>query len=291
MWHEETMTHAILGAGGVGGLIAAALAAGGSEVTLLVRSSHPPRVELERPGGELVRARVGVATRLEAPVAVLWIAVKAVDLAEAIAALPDAPAPTIVPLLNGIDHVDLLRARFGRERVVPATIRVEAERIAPGRIRVSSPFVRLDVAASGAERLEEALIQLRAFGFACGVEEDERTLLWSKLAFLAPFALATTAAAAPIGDVVGEPHLDACAAEACAVGIAEGATLDATAVQTAFRRVPGAMRSSMQKDVAAGRVPELDAIAGPIVRGAAKHGIEIPATRELVARVAARVRG
>jgi len=48
------------------------------------------------------------------------------------------------------------------------------------------------------------------------------------------------------------------------------------------------MQSSMQKDVAAGREPELDAIAGPILRGGARHGIEVPATRSLVARVTAR---
>ena len=49
------------------------------------------------------------------------------------------------------------------------------------------------------------------------------------------------------------------------------------------------MRSSMQKDVEQGRTPELDAIAGPILRGAERHGIEVPATRKLVAAVEARV--
>jgi 2-dehydropantoate 2-reductase len=285
------MRHAVLGAGGVGGLVAAALAAGGREVTMLVRSPHPPRVELERPGLEVVRARVGTAARLERPVDVLWVTVKAVDLAAALAALPDAPAACVVPLLNGIDHVAVLRARFGDAAVVPATIRVEAERLAPGRVVVRSPFVRLDVAASGAERLEDTLVHLRRFGFECGVHDDERTMLWSKLAFLAPFALATTAAAAPIGEVIGDARLDACAAEACAVGTAEGATLDAAAVQGVFRRMPGDMRSSMQKDVAAGREPELDAIAGPILRGGARHGLDVPATTALAAQVAARARG
>jgi 2-dehydropantoate 2-reductase len=50
------------------------------------------------------------------------------------------------------------------------------------------------------------------------------------------------------------------------------------------------MRSSMQKDVAAGRVPELDAIAGPILRAGAQHGIRVPATIELAHAVAARSR-
>jgi 2-dehydropantoate 2-reductase len=53
--------------------------------------------------------------------------------------------------------------------------------------------------------------------------------------------------------------------------------------------MPGNMRSSMMKDVAAQRSPELDAIAGPILRGARRHGIDVPATKKLVAAVAKKV--
>ena len=52
---------------------------------------------------------------------------------------------------------------------------------------------------------------------------------------------------------------------------------------------PAETRSSMQKDVAAGRPPELDAIAGPILRGGSRHGIPVPCTEELAGVVAARV--
>jgi len=53
-------------------------------------------------------------------------------------------------------------------------------------------------------------------------------------------------------------------------------------------KMPGNMRSSMQKDVERGNAPELDAIAGPILRGAARHEIEVPATKKLVAAVESR---
>ena len=49
--------------------------------------------------------------------------------------------------------------------------------------------------------------------------------------------------------------------------------------------MPATMRSSMQKDVEQHKPPELDAIAGPILRGAQRHGIEVPATKKLVAAV------
>jgi 2-dehydropantoate 2-reductase len=63
--------------------------------------------------------------------------------------------------------------------------------------------------------------------------------------------------------------------------------VDAAQVMAALRALPPAMRSSMQKDVAAGRAPELDAIAGPILRGAAAYAIDAPSTGELAAIVRA----
>ncbi|MGA2021263.1 MAG: ketopantoate reductase C-terminal domain-containing protein [Candidatus Sulfotelmatobacter sp.] len=78
---------------------------------------------------------------------------------------------------------------------------------------------------------------------------------------------------------------EACVREACAVAVAEGAKVDAEKVLAGVAAMPATMRSSMQKDVEQHNAPELDAIAGPILRGAQKHGIEVPATKKLVAGV------
>ncbi len=69
------------------------------------------------------------------------------------------------------------------------------------------------------------------------------------------------------------------------MAVAEGAKVDAEAVIAGVMKMPGNMRSSMQKDVAQHRTPELDAIAGPILRGGQRHGIEVPATKKLVEAV------
>jgi len=132
------MKHAILGAGAVGGLVGTTLAHGGDQTTLLLRpqthARHPGMLSLTRPQDTL-RAPVRIETRLAGSVDVLWVAVKAYQLVEALGAVPpDVVITTIVPLLNGIDHVTLLRSRFNHERVVPATIAVESERVAPGRV-------------------------------------------------------------------------------------------------------------------------------------------------------------
>jgi 2-dehydropantoate 2-reductase len=190
--------HAILGAGGVGGLIGAVLAHQGDQVTLLLRpetlGQHPSHLRLEGPFGNF-QATVRTDAKLREPADVLWVTVKAYQLVAALRAVPrDGPRiETVVPLLNGIDHVSLLRRSFNHECVVPGTIAVEAERVAPGHIIQRSPFVRLALSATGERQMEGIARRLRHVGFSCEFQTDEKTMLWSKLAFLAPFALATTA--------------------------------------------------------------------------------------------------
>ncbi len=286
------MRHAILGAGGVGGLIGACLAHGGTSVTLVVRrealEQHPKQLRLESAFGNFT---VDVAVAAEVPaVDVLWITVKATQLESALTALknPDA-VRAIVPLLNGIDHVSLLSARYGSERVIPATIAVETERVSPGHIVHRSPFARLNVLSTGRDLLGSTLDQFQKMGFACRFIDDEPTLMWGKLVFLAPFALATTAADKTVGEILSDPQWrsqgEACVREACAVAVAESAKVNPETVLAGVKAMPGPMRSSMQKDVEQHKTPELDAIAGPILRGARRHGIEVPATKKLVAAV------
>jgi 2-dehydropantoate 2-reductase len=118
--------------------------------------------------------------------------------------------------------------------------------------------------------------------------------MWSKLVFLAPIALATTAADQPVGEVMSDPQWrqqwESCVREACAVAAAEGAKVDAEAVLTAVPKMPGSMRSSMQKDVEQGNPPELAAIAGPITLRGNARGIDVTATERLAEAVAERTR-
>jgi 2-dehydropantoate 2-reductase len=290
--NSKPMRHAILGAGGVGGLIGACLAHSGASVTLVVRrealAQYPKQLRLESAFGNFW-TDVAIAAEVP-PVDALWITVKATQLEPALAALKNPDSVTaIVPLLNGIDHVALLGARYGSGRVIPATIAVETERVAPGHIVHRSPFARLNVSSAGRGLLGGTVEQLQQIGFACRFIDDEPTLMWSKLVFLAPFALTTTAADRTTGEVIADPawkiQLEGCVREACAVAVAESAKVDPDAILAGMMAMPANMRSSMQKDVAQHKTPELDAIAGPILRGAQQHGIEVPTTKQLVAAV------
>jgi len=291
----QPLRHAILGAGGVGGLIGASLAHLGHSVTVVVRreslASYPGEIKLESPFGN---CQVPVAKASKVPAAdVLWITVKATQLESSLAAFKNPEQVTaIVPLLNGIDHISLLRGRYGAGRVIPATIAVESERVAPGHIVHRSPFAILNVFSAAEPLLGATLDQLQKTGFECHFIDDEATLMWTKAVFLAPIALATTAFDQPIGGVMANPEWKAqwesCVREACAVATAEGAKVDANIVFARMALAPYGMRSSMQKDVERGNPPELDAIAGAILRGARRHGIEVPATERFADAVSAR---
>ena len=221
--HNAVMRHAILGAGGVGGVLGACLAHVGENVIMVVRASaleqFPAELRLESPLLGSFTAPVDKAAQV--PRAdVLWIAVKATQLEDALRSVPDPMAPKIVvPLLNGIDHVARLREIFAHERVVAGTIAGEMERVAPGRYLHPSPFLMLNVAGSGRAILGATFEKLLALKFSGRFVDDEKTLLWNKLAFLGPFALATSAFRVPIGGVLANDEwhrkLEACVREFC----------------------------------------------------------------------------
>lgn len=274
------MRHAILGSGGIGGLVGAALARAGSQVVLLMRPAT-----LERYSGRLTiesavlgdfEVDVPGASTLDREIDALWITTKAMQLEPALALMPPERVgeATVIPLLNGIEHLAVLRARY--RNVIAGAIRVESERLPPAMIRQTSPFLRVELAGG-----EPFAAELRTAGIDCRVQNDELTLLWEKLAFLAPLALATTAFDVPLGGVRNDNRYRRCQTEVLAVARAEGASIDEKALHALEEAAPDAMQSSMQKDVAAGRPPELDAIAGPILRGGRRHGIPVPVTAEL----------
>jgi 2-dehydropantoate 2-reductase len=266
------MRIAVLGPGGVGGLLAAVLP------NALVVSRSP--LEEIRLRSRLLGDRttpVRSVERLEEPVDVLFIATKATGLHDAVDRIA-APAGVVVPLLNGFEHVAWLRERFAD--VVAATIRVEATRVAPGVIEQTSPFLRIELSAHPevAELLAEA-------GIPAAVVEGEAQVMWSKLSRLNAIALTTTAFGAPIGEV-RERHRDELVAvvhETAAVAAAEGASIDVPSIENELLvEAHPELLSSMARDRFAGRPLELDAIGGAVLRAGARHGIETPTVRRLV---------
>jgi 2-dehydropantoate 2-reductase len=144
------MRHAVLGAGGVGGLVGGALARTGADVVLVLRpetlARHPARLRIASAALGDFEVRVGTTAVLDRDVDVLWVTPKATQLEAAVERAPPSRVSdaVVVPLLNGIDHVVLLRARY--EHVLAATIAVESERVEPGLVRQPTPFASVVVA-------------------------------------------------------------------------------------------------------------------------------------------------
>jgi 2-dehydropantoate 2-reductase len=284
------MRHAVLGAGGVGAFLGAALARAGRDVLLLMREESLARydgvVHVESVLLGDFDAQLSAAATLEEPVDVVWVTTKAPQLAEALERVPEGAADdsAVVPLLNGLDHVEVLRGRFGAAAVLPASIAIESERVEPGIVRQLSRFAITML--SPAPRSEEIRSELVDAGIQASIGEDEASVLWRKLSLLAPIALTTTLRGSTLDAVVADPawrvRLEECTREVVAAAGGDGVVLDADAIIAQIDSVPPGMRSSMQKDREAGRPTEIDAIGGSVLRAAARHGLDVPITQALV---------
>lgn len=282
---------AVLGPGGVGGLVAGALARAGTPVTVVAREETAAR--LQRDGLRVRSVRLGefhadvrAVPRLTEPTDLLIVATKAAGLPAALDRVAIAPR-LVLPLLNGLDHLAVLRERWP-DRVCAAVIRVESDRPEPGVIVQTSPFLRVDVAPETPDTTAAAHL-LRAAEIPTKVGDSEAQVMWGKLVRLNALACTTTAFAEPIGAVRSHPRhrlaLEGAVEEAAAVARAEGADIAAGDVLQELAEVHAESTSSMYRDVAAGREPELDAIPGAVLRAAQRHGIAAPTVQELADRI------
>ena len=289
----------MLGPGGVGGFVAAALAHAGIEVTVVARETTAQRLVTDGVRVRSVRlgeftAHPAAVARLVEPAEVLIVATKATGLEAALDRIERGPA-LVVPLLNGLDHMTLLRERFGSDRVAAGTIRVESDRPAPARIVQTSPFLRIDLAADDtalARRLPPLAELLARAGIPAQIGRSEAQVLWSKLVRLTALACTTSASDRPIGFIRKDREwrgaLERCIAEAATVARADGADIDPAATLAELEEAHPELGSSMRRDIAAGREPELDAIAGSVLRAGARHGLECPTIARLAVVIAER---
>ncbi|MFE2040403.1 ketopantoate reductase family protein [Streptomyces sp. NPDC059477] len=291
--HGEVGTVAVLGPGGVGGLLAALLARAGHRVICLAgeETAHALRtsgIQVRSARFGDFRARVEADTVLREPVDACLITVKHPALDAALTRVPPEVMgdALLVPFLNGVEHPAALRARYRPDRVAPAAIRVESTRTAPGEITHGSPFAEIDLTGTGVPRarLDALAAAFTAAGPAVRVLDDETATLWAKMAFLAPLALLTTRYRVPVGEIRTRhrAELTALVEETVAVSRACGAPLDPAEAVARYDAFPPATRSSMQRDAEAGRPLELDAIGGALLRAASRHGIPVPVASRLV---------
>ena len=258
----------VLGAGGVGGYFGGRLAAAGLDVEFLVR---PARAAALADDGLVIispvgYARVAIRTRTEvaAPYDAILLACKAYDLDSAIDAIAPAvgPASIIVPLLNGLKHLDVLGGRFGPQRVLGGLCHIGVTIGEGGEIVHLNSLQRCFIGARSpgqadvAARLHAELVK---GGFDPILSPAIDQELWDKFIFLATYAGMTTLMRAPIGAIVATDEgaalaremLAECVATAAANGHAPTpAALDRMTGEVTKRGSPGT--ASMLRDLQGG---------------------------------------
>ena len=267
---------AVLGPGAVGGALAVPLALTGARVICVARPQTAAAIArdgltLIRQGEEL-HARPDATDALREPVDILLITVKSTGLSDALDRI-EAPASTVVPLLNGLEHMEVIRSRLGGHVVAGTMGLIEAYREGPTRIVQTTP----GPAVTAAESLSLSPFEVRVV--------PERLLLWDKVVRMAPLAASTSLTQKPIGELRGDPEwrarLERAIEEACAVANADGASISPEAQWKLIDGLAPTVTTSAARDVAAGRPSELDAITGSVVRAGRRLGVPIPTLEKL----------
>lgn len=285
------MRFLVVGAGATGGYFGGRLLEAGCDVTFLVR---PARAEKLASTGLAIMSRAGdvtisspptvLAADLRGPFDVVLLSCKAYDLDGAIASFAPAVGPdtVVLPLLNGMRHLDVLDARFGAERVLGGSCFISAKLDDAGRIAHVSDIHRLtfgERAGGRSARVEAIAAAAAGAKFEAAASGDVVLEMWEKWVFLASLAGVTCLARAAVGDIVAAGGADLCAAllEECRViAVAAGRPPRPEALAAALARLTdpnSAVTASMLGDVERHGRTEADHILGDLLRrGGAEDG-------------------
>jgi 2-dehydropantoate 2-reductase len=296
----------VVGAGAIGGYFGGRMLQAGADVTFLVR---PRRAAELAEFGLVIKSPLGDVTLKNPPTVqadtlaeafdVVLLSCKAFDLDDAIKSFaPAVGANTaILPLLNGMRHLEALDARFGRERVLGGLCAIavtlnEKREVVHLQPLQSLTFGERDGKSSDRVR---AIADMMAKGNFGSKASDEIILeMWEKWVFLASLAASTCLMRASVGNILASPGgkdfvlgmLDECSAVAAAEGHApRGPFLERTRGMLTAEGSP--MTASMFRDIKAGAPVEADHVIGDLVARADAAKVPVPKLRTAYAHLKA----
>ena len=294
----------ILGAGAIGGYVGGRLHQHGADVTFLVR---PARQQAMQRDGLVIKSTKGditqkVKTVLKGgeggPYDVVLLTPKAYDLDSAIEAIAPAVGAntTVVPLLNGMRHLDVLDAKFGKDKVVGGLARVGVALSKDGHVLHTSPFAAISFgerrAAPPRASLAELDAAIKKSGIDGGLHKNIVQDLWDKWIMLCSLAATNCLMRGSSGDILEAEEgraivmetVDECQKVAAAAGHDPGEK----GMQTirGFLTVKGSrFTASMLHDLEKGSMVEADHIVGDMIARAKKAGIATPILRTAFAHL------
>ncbi len=274
----------VVGAGAVGGYFGGRLAAAGRDVTFLVRAGRAE--ELRRAGlviksgrGDLTLRDVKTvqAEAITVPFDLVVLSCKAYTLDDAIASFAPAVGPdtVILPLLNGMRHIDALTQKFGAARVlggvclIAATLNGEREIV---HLNDSAGVTFGELEGGLSVRVRAIADVMTVAGFDVSASDETLLRMWEKWVFLATLAACTCLFRASVGDILGAPDgrraieamLGECRAIARHNGFTLGAEFDARANKMLF--TPSPLTASMLRDVENHSRTEADHVLGDLLQ-------------------------
>jgi 2-dehydropantoate 2-reductase len=294
MTETRDMRILILGAGGIGGYFGAHLQQAGVDVCFLVRPARAQRLREHRlrvlsPLGNVqVTPELRTSVAGVAPFDIVLLSCKAPDLDSAIDAIAPAVGPdsVVLPLLNGIAHLDRLDARFGRGRVAGGVAHLALTLDETGSIRHLNATRRLIIGARAQDvppPLAWLGAQLAAMSPDYSVSDDIEQDMWDKLVFISVLAGATCLMRAPVGCILatraGRRCIEGMLAESAAVASACGHAPSPQRMahyRTQLADVTSTLTASMLRDVRRGAQTEADHILGDLVRRADAAALATP---------------
>ena len=278
----------VVGAGATGGFFGARLAEAGADVTFLVRQARVARLSssglaLASPLGDMVIADPSLVTAdglsARPPFDLVLLSCKAYDIGAAIAdlALAVGPETAILPVLNGMAHLDALDSRFGAGRVLGGCCAIAATMTPDGTIMQMSELGSITYGERDGSRSDriaavDALMRGGAPKFEARLSDEILLDMWEKWVFLAALAGGTSLMRAAVGDIVAAPggldFMAALHAECALVAAACGFAPRAAATDWARARLaaPGStFTASMMRDIEAGVRIEVDHVVGDLI--------------------------
>ncbi|HUZ71342.1 MAG TPA: ketopantoate reductase family protein [Stellaceae bacterium] len=292
----------VLGAGAIGGYFGGRLAESGADVTFLVRSARKAQLDTD---GLVVKSAVGdIALRVRtlaagetaSPFDLVLLSCKSYDLESAIATIASylGAGSAILPLLNGIRHLDRLGARFGAERVLGGACYISVA-LDNGVVRHRGELQALvfgEVSGAVGARTKAIEAAFAATRVKATLSTAILQAMWEKWVMLAALAAATTLARATVGEIMaapsGEEFLLGALGECAAVATAEGHAPSAAALaqaRTLLTQRGSGFAASMLHDLAAGGRTEADHVIGDLVERAHGHGLAVPILRVALANL------
>jgi 2-dehydropantoate 2-reductase len=285
----------IVGAGAVGGYFGARLAQAGRDVTFLVRAKRAEQIqahglEILSPyyGNFTVRPKTITAAQIVSPYDIIFLSVKSYDLAAAIDDFAPAVGPrtVIIPALNGMQHIDALKKRFGENAVLGGVCYVATEVDSQGRIVQLAAFQSINYGELNGKKTTriEAVDQFfQGAGFDAGISEDILLDMWQKWVFLASVGTVTCLLNGNVGEIVAVPggaHLTLSALGECAaIASACGHSLPQKflAEKSSQLTAPDStLTSSMYRDRQEQAPVEVDSILGDLIERGWTHGLSSP---------------